>query len=61
MEKIPNAYLSRRENGTYSIIVNGTSVNQYTDKETCMLQAARLKLPGKLPVWDCLTGNFITE
>lgn len=61
MKTLPTAYLSKRENGTYCIIFNGLPLNQYTDKDTCILQAARLKLPESLPVWDCLTGTFITE
>lgn len=59
--KTPTYYLSKRENGTYSLIVNGTSVNQYADKETCLKQAARFNAPAPLLVWECATGTFISE
>jgi hypothetical protein len=56
--KIPVAYLSKRENGTYSLIVNGTSVNQYTDKESCLKLCERYKITGVLAVWNCESGVF---
>jgi hypothetical protein len=61
MEKIPIAYLSKRKDNTYSLIVNGTSVNQYTDKDACLRLAERLKADGKIAVWDCEAGKFQDE
>jgi hypothetical protein len=62
MEKIPIAYLSKRKDNTYSLIVNGTSVNQYTDKGACLRLAERFKTEDvKIVVWDCEAGKFQDE
>lgn len=58
MEAIPVAYLSKRENCTYSLVVYGTSVNHYTDKASCLKLAERYKITGQLLVWSCKDGEF---
>lgn len=58
IEAIPVAYLSKRENCTYSLVVNGTSVNHYTDKASCLKLAERYKITGQLLVWNCKDGEF---
>lgn len=55
------SYLSKRENGTYSVISNECSVNQYTDKETCLKIADKMKIQLSVQIWDCANGKFITE
>lgn len=54
-------YLSKRENGTYCIIVGGCPANNYTDKQTCINIAEKQRIKLSNEVWDCLTGQFITE
>lgn len=61
MKKIPIAYLSKRKDNTYSLVVNGTSVNQYTNKDACLKLAERFKIVGKIVVWNCEDGKFQDE
>lgn len=61
METIPIAYLSKRKDNTYSLIVNGISVNQYTNKDDCLKLAERFKIAGKILVWSCEAGKFQDE
>ena len=57
----PSVYLSKRANGTYSIVSQGMPVNNFTTKEICINLAAKYKLTLSSLVWDCVNGIFINE
>ena len=54
-------YLSKRENGTYSVICNECSICQYTDKDACLKVAEKMKVVLSGQIWDCAAGKFIKE
>lgn len=59
--KTPKCYLSKRENGAYSIIYAGMPVNDYTIKERCLDIAKSKNLELSVFIWSAEKGEFITE
>ncbi len=57
----PKEYLSKRENGTYCIIVDGISINIYMSKEDCNAVAKKFNVFLPDVVWYAKSGKFITE
>ena len=55
------SYLSKREDNTYSIIVNGCMINQYTDKQNCIELAKRMRIQLSEKIWSAEKGDWIKE
>ena len=54
-------YLSKRESGTYCIIINGLPVNQYTTKQACIDLAKTKNIELCMRIWSAAVCAWIYE
>lgn len=59
--EIPDFFLSKRKNETYSLIAKGMPINDWQTKEACLRVAERMKIKLDPKVWDVATGTFIID